>query len=382
MKFLPLVWAALRRKTARSIFTVLSITVAFLVFGMMSGINASFAKFLDNIPANRIIVTPRFGGRLPLAYVDQIARLQGVTHIAHTTPIFGYYQDEKNRINVLMTDERLVNVFSEMNITAEQFASLQRVQTGAIVSRAVARRFGLKGGDNFPIASDIPKVDRTKTWTFTVLSIVPDVEASPDGFIFGNYAYLDEARADANNKGTAFDFHLLIEDPARVAEVSNAIETMFANSAVAVTALPERTAFENGLQGVFDLKFFTHAVSAAALFMIVFLTGNVMAQSVRERIPEFAVMKTIGFTDRAIFILVLAEAAIPCVIGACLGLALSEGTPKLASLLLPGSGLLPVITPAVIASALAVAVLVAVVSGLPAAWRVRQLSIVDALAER
>jgi putative ABC transport system permease protein len=174
----------------------------------------------------------------------------------------------------------------------------------------------------------------------------------------------------------------LINDPARAAEVSNTIETMFANSAVAVTALPERTAFENGLQGIFDLKFFTHAVSAAALFMIVFLTGNVMAQSVRERIPEFAVMKTIGFTDRAIFILVLGEAAIPCLIGACLGLALSEATPKLASLLLPGSGLLPVITPAVIASALGVAVLVAVVSGLPAALRVRQLSVVDALAGR
>src|SRR5882724_11821350 len=210
MKFLPLLWAALRRKTARSIFTVLSITVAFLIFGMMSGLNASFAKFLENIPANRIVVTPRFGGRLPLAYVDQITRLDGVTNIVPNNLIFGYYQDTKNRINVSMTDERIVDVFPEMNITPELFASLKRVQTGAIISRALAERNHWTVGSNVPIESDIPKLDRTKVWTFTVVSIVPDVESSPDGFIMGNFAYLDEARADANNKSTAFDFSLLV----------------------------------------------------------------------------------------------------------------------------------------------------------------------------
>src|SRR6266576_2060129 len=110
MKWLPLIWAALRRKRTRTILTLSAITVAFLIFGMMSGLNASFAKFLDNIPANRITVTPRFGGRLPLAYIDQIARLDGVTHITPDNVIFGYYQDTKNRINVSMADERIVDV--------------------------------------------------------------------------------------------------------------------------------------------------------------------------------------------------------------------------------------------------------------------------------
>jgi putative ABC transport system permease protein len=146
--------------------------------------------------------------------------------------------------------------------------------------------------------------------------------------------------------------------------------------------MPERVAFEQGLQGIFDMEFFTRAVSAAALFMIVFLTGNVMAQSVRERVPEFAVMKTIGFSDRGIFVLVLAEAAIPCLIGACLGLMLAQATPALTRLVLQDNALVPTITPGVIASALAAAILVAAVSGLPAALRVRRLSVVDALAGR
>jgi len=280
-----------------------------------------------------------------------------------------------------MTDERFVDVVPEMKITPDMFAALKRVQTGAIVSRSVAQRYGWTAGGNFPIASDIAKVDRTRAWTFTVVSIVPDVEASPEGFVIGNYAYLDEARADAN-KSTAFDFRLLISDGARVAQMSNAIEAMFANSDVAVTALPERTAFENALQGVFDMAFFTRAVSAAALFMIVFLTANVMAQSVRERVPEFAVMKTVGFSDRAILLLVLTEAAIPCLIGAGLGVALATMTPALARAVLPGNSLQPVITPAVIASALVAAGFVAVLSALPAVWSLRRLSVVDALAGR
>jgi putative ABC transport system permease protein len=146
--------------------------------------------------------------------------------------------------------------------------------------------------------------------------------------------------------------------------------------------MPERVAFEQGLQGFLDLEFFTRAVSAAALFMIVFLTGNVMAQSVRERIPEFAVMKTVGFTDRAIFLLVLAEAAIPCLIGAMLGLALTQTMPAFVRALFPGTTLLPVITPAVIGYALGAALLVAGVSGVPAALRARRLTVVDALAGR
>jgi putative ABC transport system permease protein len=139
--------------------------------------------------------------------------------------------------------------------------------------------------------------------------------------------------------------------------------------------------FEQGLQGFSTLNFHPRGVGRGAI-LIVFLTGNVMAQSVRERIPEFAVMKTVGFTDRGIFVLVLVEAAVPCLIGAVLGLAVAQATPALGRALFPGMTLLPVITPAVIGYSLAAALLVAAISGVPAAWRARGLSVVDALAGR
>jgi putative ABC transport system permease protein len=382
MKFLPLVWAALRRKTARSIFTLAAITVAFLLFGMMTGISAGFSQFLDSVPANRIMVMPRFGGRLPLAYVDQIARIEGVKQIAPSNIIFGYYQDQKNRINVLMTDERLIDVVPEMKITADMIAELKRVQTGAIVSKDMADVYGWTVGANVPIESDIAKVDGTRTWAFSIVAIAPVLDSISGGFMIGNHAYLDEGRADERNRGSAIEFRLLVDDAAKVGQTTDAIEAMFANSAMQVTASPERVVFEQGLQGFLDLEFFTRAVSAAGLFMIAFLTGNVMAQSVRERIPEFAVMKTVGFTDRAVFLLVLAEAAVPCLIGAALGLALTQMTPALVRAVFPGTTLLPVVTPAVVTYALAASVLVAAISGVPAAWRARRLSVVDALAGR
>jgi len=148
-----------------------------------------------------------------------------------------------------------------------------------------------------------------------------------------------------------------------------------------VTATPERTLIENSLQNTVDIQFFTTAMSAAALFMILFLAGTVLAQSVRERLGEFAVMKTIGFTDNGVFALVLMEVLALCFVGAALGLAAATGLPALVALVLPGAPA-PVINFGVIAFTFGCAALVAIISGLPAAWRVRTISIAEALGGR
>ena len=141
---------------------------------------------------------------------------------------------------------------------------------------------------------------------------------------------------------------------------------------------------DTALAQILDIDFFTRSISAAALFMILFMTRNVMAQSVRERIPEFAVLKTIGFPDRRIFALVLSEAAVLCLVGAFLALILAQSTPAMMRRALPPmqNVLLPVITPGVIAAVLACAMLIALASGLPAAWRLKRQSIADALGGR
>jgi len=380
MKFLPLLWAALRRKPARTLLTLLSITVAFLLVGIMSGLNARFAKLVEDARVDRIVVTARYGVWFPVAYVDQIVRVGGVKDIAHLAFIEATYQEPTNRLNIQMTDTRLLAVQPEMNIEPRIFADLDRVQDGLILSQGLADRLRITVGDKVPFATDRVYQDGSRRWAFNVLAVVPDNERFPQGFSIGNFKYLNEGRKDGL-RNVVHRIVFLIDNPERASAIANSVEQLFANSPAPVIATPERTLIENNLRGVIDMQFFTYAVSAASLFMILFLTGNVMAQSVRERIPEFAVMKTVGFSDRGVSALVLLETTVLCLLGAGLGLVLANAAPTLTSAILPGAPA-PIMTPGVIGFAIGCAVLVAIISGAPAAWRVKQLSIAEALAGR
>jgi putative ABC transport system permease protein len=379
MKWLPLLWTALWRKPARSIFTLLSLVVAFLIIGIMTGVGASVAQMLDRARMDRIVVTARFGAWEPVAYADQIERLGGVKNIAISAGIAGTYQTPENAIFIQMTDARVLAVDPESEIPPELFAKLESVRNGVIITQATADRLGWKEGQTYPLETDRITHDRTRTWTFQVVGIRPPHEIRNDGLSLGNFTYLNEGRADRMNEVNAII--LLVDDAERAGEVSTAIEAMFANSSTPVSAMPERTLIENAIQATLDLEYVIYTVSGAALFMILFLTGTVLGQSVDERIPEFAVMKAVGFSDRAVLALVLVEASVLSVVGACLGLLAAKALPLLPQALVPG-GPAPVISVGVIGFALALAIAVAIVGALPAAWRVRQLEIAEALGGR
>jgi putative ABC transport system permease protein len=381
MKWLPLLWTALRRKPARSIFTLLSIVVAFLLVGIMSGLNAAFAERIENARIDRIVVTARYGAWFPIAYLDQIGRLDGVTHIVPSAYIEASYQEPTNRLFIEMTDARILAVQPEMNLSSDILDELERVQDGIILSRGLADRLRVTVGDRVPFETDRVYQDGSRTWTFNVLATVPDDARSPGGFSIGNFRYLSEGRADKNRQYDIHEIDLLIDDPERAGATAGAIEALFANSGTPVIATPERTRIENNLRGVIDMQFFTYAFSAASLFMILFLAGNVMAQSVRERIPEFGVMKAVGFSDAAVSALIVLEIIVLCLVGAGLGLALANAVPTLAGAILPNAPV-PVITPRVIGFTVGAAVLVAIASAAPAVWRVKRLTIADALAGR
>jgi putative ABC transport system permease protein len=381
MRWLPLLWAALRGKSARSLYTLASIIVAFLLVGIMTGLSASFAQMIDKARMDRIVVTPRFGAWMPIAAMEQIARLDGVKQVVPSAFIGGTYRDPEHGIGIMMTDERYLAVHPETKVTPAAFAKLKQVQNGVIVNRANAERMGWSDGGSYPLETDRVNRDGTRVWTFQVVAIVPNDDENPTaGMAMGNYVYFNEAR----NDGRKNDIHaidLTIADPERANPTSTAVERLFANSSTPLSATPERTLLENNIRGVLDMQFLTYAICSAALFMILFLTGNVMAQSVRERVPEFAVMKAVGFSDRGIFALVIAEAAVLCLVGAGLGLLAAKASPMLAKMVAPGAPV-PLLTPLVIAIALAAALFVAAATGLPVAWRVRRVSIADALGGR
>ena len=327
MKYLPLVWAALWRKPVRLTLTLLSVAIAFMLFGMMTGFQASFSAFGDIARPDRIAVNPRFSLPLSLALRDteQFARMPGVLHVAPMAIVIGYYQNPRNVAFALMVDGTMRAVLPEMHLMPQQYAELAANRSGVFFSQAMAQRFHVKPGDIFPVkAPGIRRADGGITWTFKVLGIIDDMAIQPGGFIAGNLQYFDESKVQSE-RGQGYTYRVVVNDPARGDAMAKLIDQTFANSGTPTRSITEKTAVENliGGGGGIDFPFIMESIAGAGLFMILFLTGNSIAQSVRERIPEFAVLKTIGFSDGGVMALVFAEAAIPCLSGAAIGMALA-----------------------------------------------------------
>lgn len=389
MKYLPLIWAGLWRKPARTILTLLSVVVAFTLFGLTTGLNAAFAYAVNQVPANRISVLGRFGGPLPLSERDQIARIEGVTKIGYYGAIGGYYRDPKNSAFAVMIDPEMQYVWPELSsLTPQQFAALQTNRTGVFMSRRFADKYGFKTGDTYPLLATGPnnvKADGSKLWTFNILGIVADVSWFPTGYVMGNFDYLNEARVQKAS-GTVGEYLVLVKDPARTAETGQAIDGMFANSGAPTTSMPAKLEMQSIRDSFIDIGFVTDTIAGAGLFMILIIVGNSFAQSVRERIPELAVMKVLGFSNAGVMAIQVFEAVLPCLLGAAIGVALAAVLAPEATLLLPagaaGVVTLPRISLSVFAWAMALAVVVAFVGAVIPLLRFKWIDVAAALSGR
>jgi len=380
MKYLPLVWAGLWRKPMRTVFTLLSIMVAFILFGILSGIDAGFARVLETSRQDRLFTDPRFGTWMPISYTDQIAKVPGVAVVAPRWALFGYYQDIKNRMGVIGTDERFFAARPELAIPKEQLENWRRTRTGVVVGAFTAKKYGWKVGDNFPVQSNTAKSDGSRAWTFEIVAIMDDTDRpGQEGRILANYTYLDEERVTA--KGLTDRFIVRIADPKAATQTSRAIDALFTNSTAPTRTTSEKSARESGVQWLGDINFFTKAVLGAVSFMLLFLTGNTMMQSVRERVPEFAVLKTLGYSDTRVLILVFAEAILLSTFAALAGLGIAKLVIPMVQTSIPGAGIVQMPWVAML-TGFALALLVAFVSGLIPALRAKRLNIVDALAGR
>jgi putative ABC transport system permease protein len=380
MRYLPLIWAGLWRKPVRTIFTLLSIIVAFILFGILSGVDAGFAHELEVSRLDRLFTDPRFGVPMPIAYAERIAKIPEVTVVASRWGLGGYYQDPKNRMGVIGTDERFFAARPELAITKAQIDKFLRMRTGAVAGVFLANKYGWKVGDKIPLQSNIAMKDGSRAWTFDIVAIVDDVDhPGQSGYFLANYNYLDEERP--SNKGTADRFLVRIKDPAHATQVSHAIDALFANSAAPTRTTSEKSQREAGAQSIGDVNFFTHAVVGAVSFMLLFLTGNTMMQSVRERTPEFAVLKTLGFSDLTVLILVLAESVLLCALAALAGLMIAKIAIPMVKNIVPGGGMVQMPWAALL-TGFGLALFVAFVSSLIPALHVKRMSIVDTLAGR
>jgi len=381
VKYLPLLWAGLWRKPVRTVLTLLSIVVAFVLFGILAGIDAGFDQTLKASRLDRLFTDSRFGAPMQFSYAAQIARVPGVALVAPRRGLGGYYRDPKDGMGVICIDERFFALRPEITITPAQLAALRHTRTGAVIGLYLHNKYGWKVGDRIPLTTQTLRVDGSKVWTFDIVGIVDDANyPGQAGWFLGNYEYLDEA--SASDKGSTDRFLVRIKDPQRAVQIGRQIDRLFANSAAPTRTTSEQSQAQSGLQYIGDMNLFIHAVVGAVFFMLLFVTGNTMLQSARERVGEFAVLKTLGFTDNTVVALVIAEAVLLCLVAALLGLLTAKLAIPLTRPLIEDFVSLLQTNWSDALRGFALALIVAILSSLYPAWRMRQLSIVSALARR
>jgi putative ABC transport system permease protein len=388
MKYFPLVWAALWRRKLRTWFTLISVTIAFFLFGMLQGVNLGIAGLYDLLTTERLRVASRTGDRpMPLAHLQQIAIVPGITSVTPLTWMVSTWGDDNKAFGILGIDARawFRELYSPGFVASDEaLAAMERTRNGLIVGKVTAEEKGWKVGDRIPIQSlNIQQKDGSVAWEFEIVGIW-DVPRRPNWAttVLANFNYINEARSDGAN--TVMQYIARVGNPDGYAEIATSIDELFANSSDQTMTLSEEDFVRTLLAQVGNISFLLNGVVGAVLFTLLFLTANTMTLSVRERIPELAVLKTLGFTDAALLVMVLLEVLLLCFGAGGLGLGASAGVfPALMKSLGPTVGLEGMrILPSVYAWAAGIAMLLALASGLPPALRAMRLNIVDGLANR
>ena len=385
MKYLPLLWRNLWRRKVRTIFTFLSIVVAFLLFGVLMAIRNSFEAGIDLAGQNRLLTIHKMSiiQLLPERYLAAIRSTPGVKAATYLSWFGGIYQDPKNFFAQMAVDpEGLFRLYPEYLIDPAQKDAWIKTRTGAIAGRKLVERFGWKIGDHIPIRPTFyrPTDGKPDTYEFDLVGVYEGKTADVDetGFFF-HHDYLMERVGDP---GTVGWYVLEVDHPDQADEVAHAIDRQFANSPEETKTTTEKALAQSFAHQIGDTGAILSAIAAVVFFVILLIAGNTMAQSIRERTNELGVLKTLGFTDVTVMGLVLAEAFLLVGLAGLLGLGLAVASSPVVGKLV--ESFLPIFY--VPAGAVAVGVVLALLLGLASggvpAFLALRLSIVDALGRR
>jgi putative ABC transport system permease protein len=323
-RFLPLLLGNLRRRTPRTMFTLLSIAVAFLLFGLLAAVKNGFEASGNLAGVDRLVTMAKVSivQPLPISYLQRIASVPGVKLLTHSTWFGGRYQDETGMIVTYpVPPESYLAMYPEFLLPAAQKEHWLHDRVGAIVGRGLADSHGWKVGDRLPLRSDIyPRADGSYNWEFTIDGIYDNKDPSGDvSSIFFNYDYLDESRT--LGKGTVGWYIVRIDDPAQSARIAAAIDALFTNSSAETKTGSEKAFVQGFAKQTGDIGAMVIAIGIAVFFTMLLVSANTMAQAVRERTTEMAVLKTLGFTDSAVLALVIGESLLLTVVGGTIGIA-------------------------------------------------------------
>lgn len=383
MKFLPLVWRNLMRRKVRTIITMLSIFVAFLLFGALMAIRAAFSMGVDVAGADRLMMIHRVSliQLLPKSYGERIRATKGVTEVSHANWFGGYYQEPTNFVqNMAVDPESWLRIYPEFELPEEQKQAWLANRTGAIIGVDLARRFNWKIGDRVPLISPIYRKPDNSPWEFTIEGIYDSARKGVDKTqFFFHWEYLNETFRNSGFLNSQVGWYVLrVADPSTSDQLAKQLDAMFANSPAETKTATEKAFVSDFAKQIGDIGSIMIAITAVVMFFILFVAGNAMAQSIRERTNELAVLKTLGFSEGRILSLVLLESCVIAVVGGGLGLALAwviiaQGDPT--------GGMLPIFHFPVrdLALGITLVLLLGIATGLLPAFQAGRLKIVDAL---
>lgn len=378
MKYLHLVWRNLMRKKIRTALNLLSVFVAFVLFGALYAVKTAFGIGVELAGLDRLITIHKVSliQPLPESYGRKIQAIDGVAEVAHAIWFGGVYQDPKNFFaQMAVSDESYIDMYPEMKLPEEQKKAWLANRTGALVGRTTADRFGWKVGDRIPIQGTIWRTPDDSAWEFVIEGIYDAEKGFDTTNLFFHHKYLTET---TGIEGIVGWYMLKIDEPDRSAQIAEEVDTLFANSPAETKTSTEKAFSQGFANQIGNIGKIVTSVLVVVFFTLLLVSGNTMALSVRERLGELGVLKTLGFTDGQVMGMVLGESYLVTLLGGGTGLALVTwatrsfelGGSMLPTLYLPWNG--------VLLGVLCLALMGFIAGALPA-YQARRLSIVDAL---
>jgi putative ABC transport system permease protein len=377
--------ANLFRKKTRTILTILSVIMAFLLFGLLQSLNSIFNSGADFIGATRLMTQARvsFTQALPLSMVPKLESVPGVARVAYSQWFGGVWQENTQVFTFAVDPERYHDVYPEWVMPEEQWKAFEHTRTAMVAGKMLADKYGWKVGQKVPLSSNIyPQKGGSKSWAFDLVGIYDGKDDSwrkQTNAVFINHDYFDEA--NMFGKGRTNFYILKLATGADAAQVTKTVDAMFENSPDETKTQTEKDFNLSFVKQIGDIGLIVRWILFAVFFTLLLVVGNTMAQSVRERVPELAVLKTLGFTDGSVLGFVLAEAVALCLVGGIVGLALATVLGAMVEQATGGQFQLNV-NGVIWAIGIGAIVVMSLAVGLLPALRARSLKIVDALAGR
>ncbi|MEO8019218.1 MAG: FtsX-like permease family protein [Pseudomonadota bacterium] len=324
MRFFPLVWTALWRSPVRSILTGTCIAIAFVLLGLLQGVNAGFERAIAKTNRNVLAVMTRVrgGANMPIASMDEIRKVPGVTDVAPRAYFMGNDPNDPGG-PLLAAIATVPEVFFRLLpvLTTTGVDRMRTTRSGMLASAGLMEQQHWKIGDTVTIRSNTLRADGSQDWTFKIVGTIV-TSKEPSYFLIINYGYLDQSRAQ--DRGTAEMFYVRINDPLKAVATGKAIDRIFANSSHETRTRSQQARAESRAKQMGDIQFFTNSIMGAVLFTLALLTGNTLRQSLQDRSREFATLKALGYSGGLLLSLAIAEALLLYLPPALLGLGIAR----------------------------------------------------------